>query len=197
MPIVVVMAENALVCSVAAAALLLFALPREARADACGDDYEIDAESYTVTFDADPGCLEATIVGSNQPGCDQLDVEITNNCETALTIVDGSGNDRCYADAAGDVTYDCTTVAPGEKVAFYLPATEAGSHDYTFLVDDNGEEIRIDVTIDAIDRAGGCSIATPGRAPASGIGVGAIAALVGVLVRFGGRRRRGTERTMR
>lgn len=160
-------------------AVCLFASP--AAADICGDEYEIDVESFEVAFAPDIDCVTAVVTGSNQPGCDQLELQLTNECEVELEIVDPTSGVRCFVDERGDIRDDCVSFAPGETAAIHLPPTAEGEYDFTFALRRGAEDVDVDVTIQAIDRAAGCSVAEPGMSSASGA-LAAIAALAGALV---------------
>jgi MYXO-CTERM domain-containing protein len=163
--------------------LMATAVTRSGSASQCGDDYEIIAQDVVITVEPELACMKATVTGSNQPGCEQLTLELDNQC-SSLLFLEGVNWVEC-ANPTTESLDKCNNVDPGTTAPIPLDAEKEGSKLYRFTVHHEGKSFVVMVTFDAVDRAG-CSVTAPG----STRGGWASAALLGLALVALGRRRR-------
>lgn len=131
-----------------------------ARATACGDEYDYVPTNAVVDVQPPTDCIEVKVDGANQPGCDQLELRITNHCGEKLAIDPQPEGSYCE-DAKGQ-EHDCSQFVDGDTAALPIATGAEAKYAVHVRVVKGGAPIEVDASFDAVDLAASCSVAAVG-----------------------------------
>jgi hypothetical protein len=168
------------------------AAPSDAQASACGDDYHLVPANAVITMEPQRDCVVVDVTGSSQPGCEQIEVTITNECEDVLQVPEPTRDLGCVEDYPAEQPVPgeaCPVLYVGYTLAINELADSPGRHKLDVRLLEQAGPIDIHVEFDVVesDDGSGCSASQrPGHLSATD----SIAALLGVAALRGRLRKR-------
>ncbi|APR88249.1 hypothetical protein A7982_13598 [Minicystis rosea] len=143
-------------------ASMIMAYGAEARANECGDSFTIVAEDVEISPNPIAGCIQVTVDGTSRPGCEDLRVELHNECAFPITVVLDPSVDCTEQGHLGN--YLCLPVEPGKGGNIYFPVSRLGpmTFQYPILAEDQAFTLTVKANLVDIGGASGCTIGAGG-----------------------------------
>ncbi|NUO48818.1 MAG: hypothetical protein HOV80_08180 [Polyangiaceae bacterium] len=168
----------------------------EAQASSCGEDYELVPSNVEVTTSPQRDCVVVDVKGSSRPGCDQLVITITNQCEDVIQVPEPTRQFGCAENYSSTelIEGSCPILYVGYTIVVDEPTHSEGHHKVDIRLLEQAGPIDVHIEFDAVDQAeDSCAIA-PGVKGVGVSGIGATIALLGLALRR--RRRKRARRSL-
>lgn len=144
-------------------AVLSMAHAREGRATECGSSPELAAEKVHISTDPAVDCITASVWGTNRPGCEDLSIDVQNDCAYPIKVgfkdsptcplaqIDGFDPNDGYEGAWH------IDISPGTAATLPFPGVEAGQVSCRYPITLPQQTSTLSVSADIVDISG-CSI---------------------------------------